>query len=96
MHYVTEHWSFDPFLVVVMAVIAAHEVGLARLRARSVPARTRRRRFNSLAFYGGLVLMLDDASDLAVGARDREHILNLVKDDQADRPFAVKEGGRQF
>jgi putative membrane protein len=58
VHYLTDHWTFDPFLLVVAAVIAAHEVGLARLRARSVAARTRRRRLNSLAFYGGLVLML--------------------------------------
>jgi putative membrane protein len=58
VHYLTDSWSFDPFLVVVAVLVAAHEVGLARLRARSVPARTRRRRLNSLAFYGGLVLLL--------------------------------------
>ena len=58
MHYLTDNWSFDPFLVVVAVLVAAHEVGLARLRARSVPARTRRRRLNSLAFYGGLALLL--------------------------------------
>src|ERR1019366_7527038 len=58
MHYLTDNWSFDPFLVVVAVLVAAHEVVLARLRARSVPARTRRRRLNSLAFYGGLALLL--------------------------------------
>jgi len=58
VHYLTDNWSFDPFLVVVAVLVAVHEVGLARLRARSVPARTRRRRLNSLAFYGGLVLLL--------------------------------------
>lgn len=58
MHYFTEHWSFDPFLVVVAVVVVAHEVGLARLRGRSVGTRTRRRRLNSLAFYGGLALLL--------------------------------------
>ena len=58
MHYLTDNWTFDPFLLVVAATVVAHEVGLARLRARSVAARTRRRRLNSLAFYGGLALML--------------------------------------
>ncbi len=58
MHYVTDNWSFDPFLVVVIALVAAHEVGLARLRARSVAARTRQRRLRSLAFYGGLGVLL--------------------------------------
>src|SRR5665213_4063090 len=58
MSYVTAHWSFDPFLVVVAVVVLAHEVGLARLRARSDPRRTRRRRWRSLAFYSGLAVLL--------------------------------------
>lgn len=58
MHYLTDNWSFDPFLVVVLVLVAAHEVGLARLRARSVAARTRQRRLRSLAFYGGLAVLL--------------------------------------
>jgi len=58
VHYLTDNWSFDPFLVVVVVLVVAHEIGLARLRARSVAARTRRRRLNSLAFYGGLALLL--------------------------------------
>ena len=58
MHYVTDNWSFDPFLVVVACIVVAHEIGLARLRARSVPSRTRTRRLRSLAFYGGLALLL--------------------------------------
>jgi putative membrane protein len=56
--YVTGNWSFDPFLVVVAAIVAAHEVGLSRLRRRSVHAHNRRRRLRSLAFYAGLGLLL--------------------------------------
>jgi len=58
MSYLTAHWTFDPFLIVVVVVVLAHEVGLARLRARSDPRRTRRRRWRSLAFYGGLACLL--------------------------------------
>lgn len=58
MHYLLDNWSFDPFLLVVAFVVAAHELGLARLRLRSVPSRTRSRRLRSLLFYAGLGLLL--------------------------------------
>jgi cytochrome c oxidase assembly factor CtaG len=58
MHYVTQHWRVDPFVIVVAVIVVAHEVGLARLRGRSDPARTRRRRLHSLAFYAGLGFLL--------------------------------------
>ncbi len=58
MHYITQNWSFDPFLIVVAVLVVAHEIGLARLRRRSDPVRTRRRRLHSLAFYGGLGVLL--------------------------------------
>jgi putative membrane protein len=58
VHYVLDNWSLDPFQFVVLGVVLAHEVGLARLRHRSDPARTRRRRVHSLAFYAGLVVLL--------------------------------------
>ena len=58
MSYLTEHWSFDPFLVIVIAVVAWHEIGLARLAARSRPERTRERRLRSIWFYAGLAVLL--------------------------------------
>ena len=58
MDYVTQHWSFDPSIIVVVLLVAAHELGLARLRSRSIAARTRRRRQRSIAFYAGLGVML--------------------------------------
>ena len=58
MDYITQHWSFDPFLVVVGVLVVANEIGLARLRRRSDPRRTRSRRLHSLAFYGGLGVLL--------------------------------------
>ena len=44
MHYVLEHWSFDPFLIVALIVAAWHEIGLQRLARRSRPERSRERR----------------------------------------------------
>jgi putative membrane protein len=58
MNYATEHWSFDPFLIVAVVVAGWHEVGLWRLARRSRPDRTRERRLRSLWFYGGLVVLL--------------------------------------
>jgi len=56
--YLVDNWSFDPFVVVVAAVVVLHELGLANLRRRSLPERTRTRRLRSLLFYGGLALLL--------------------------------------
>jgi cytochrome c oxidase assembly factor CtaG len=58
MNYVTEHWSFDPFLILAIVVAGWHEVGLRRLARRSRPERTRQRRLRSLWFYAGLVVLL--------------------------------------
>src|SRR5215467_7416310 len=58
MSYLTEHWSFDPFLIGVIAVVAWHEIGLARLAARSRPERSRQRRLRSIWFYAGLAVLL--------------------------------------
>jgi cytochrome c oxidase assembly factor CtaG len=58
MSYLTEHWSFDPFLIIAIILVVWHEIGLARLARRSRPERTRQRRLRSLWFYGGLVVLL--------------------------------------
>jgi putative membrane protein len=58
MHYLTDHWSFDPFVVVVAVLVVWHEIGLARLARRSRQDRTRQRRQRSWLFYAGLGVLL--------------------------------------
>ena len=58
MNYLTGHWSFDPFGILVLAVAAWHEIGLGRLARRSRPDRTREQRLRSLWFYAGLAVLL--------------------------------------
>ena len=58
VNYLVDHWSFDPFLILVLVLVAWHEIGLARLARRSRPDRTRQRRLRSLFFYSGLAVLL--------------------------------------
>ncbi len=82
MNYVVDNWSFDPFIIIAAALIAAHETGLYRLRKRSRPSETRVRRRRSYAFYGGLAVLLiavvspiDYWADYYFFAHMIEHIL---------------------
>ena len=82
MSYVLDNWSFDPFLIVVAAIVVLHEVGLSNLRRRSRRERARARRRKSLLFYAGLgVLLLTVVSPIDYWASDYffvhmiEHIL---------------------
>jgi putative membrane protein len=56
--YLTQHWSYDPFLVIAAVLVGWHEIGLARLARRSRPDRARQRRKRSLLFYSGLAVLL--------------------------------------
>jgi hypothetical protein len=58
VNYLVDNWSFDPFVVVVAVIVIVNELGIANLRRRSIPERSRRRRIRSLFFYGGLALLL--------------------------------------
>jgi putative membrane protein len=58
MDWLTDHWSFDPFLIVAIVLAIWHEIGLAKLARRSRPERTRQRRLRSLWFNAGLIVLL--------------------------------------
>jgi putative membrane protein len=78
MNYVTEHWSFDPFLIIAIVLAAWHEIGLARL-ARSDPEHARGRRLRALAFYGGLAVALLAVDSPVEYFADRYFFMHMVQ-----------------
>lgn len=58
MHFLVQHWSWDPFLVVAVMAAVVHERGLRRINRRSGPARAARRRRRSWWFYAGLLILV--------------------------------------
>jgi cytochrome c oxidase assembly factor CtaG len=55
-------WQVTPLGLLALVVAIAHEVGLQRLATRQTPAHRRQTRRRSLAFYGGLVLLISIVS----------------------------------
>ncbi len=58
MNYVTQHWSFDPFVIVLAVVVVLHETGVHRLTQHAEPGHKRTLRIHSLLFYAGLVMLV--------------------------------------
>jgi putative membrane protein len=77
MSYV-DHWSFDPFLIFAIILAVGNEIGLARL-ARSDPDGTGKRRLRSVAFYGGLAVVLLAVDSPVEYFADRYFFMHMVQ-----------------
>ena len=66
-------WTFSPLWVPGLVMIIIEELGIARLRARSAPARARQWRWRGLAFDVGIAaICLIDSSPLM--GKSMEHL----------------------
>ena len=79
MHYFTDHWSFDPFIIVVAILVVWHEIGLAREARRARPDRTRQRRRRSWLFYGGLAALLLTVTSPVDYWADRYFFIHMIQ-----------------
>jgi putative membrane protein len=73
-----DHWSFDPFLIFAIILVAWHEIGLARLR-RSDPPGSGKRRLRSVAFYAGLAVVLLAVDSPVEYFADRYFFMHMVQ-----------------
>jgi putative membrane protein len=78
MSYLTQHWSFDPFLIFAIILAGLNETGLARL-ARSDPEQAGQRRRRSLWFYGGLAVTLIAVDSPAEYWADRYFFMHMAQ-----------------
>ena len=79
MQYLIDHWSFDPFLIIVLVLTAWHEVGLAKLAKKSSAEATRKRRIRSLRFYGGLAILLIAVESPVEYWADRYFLVHMIQ-----------------
>jgi putative membrane protein len=73
-----DHWSFDPFLIFAIILVVWNEIGLARL-ARSDPDHAGKRRLRSVAFYGGLAVVLLAVDSPVEYFADRYFFMHMVQ-----------------
>jgi putative membrane protein len=73
-----DHWSFDPFLIFAIILVAWHEIGLARLR-RSDPPGSGKRRLRSVAFYAGLAVVVLAVDSPVEYFADRYFFMHMVQ-----------------
>jgi putative membrane protein len=73
-----DHWSFDPFLIFTVILVAWHEIGLAR-PAHSDPEHAGKRRLRSAAFYAGLAVVLVAVDSPVEYFSDRYFFMHMLQ-----------------
>src|ERR1039457_4219938 len=80
MSYLVDHWSYDPFMIVVIVLVAWHEIGLARLARRARPERARQRPRRAVPFSGGAPRLLPLLLDALPGRLGRSVTRTTMRD----------------